>query len=84
VSSSQFTGELAAKVAEVRAKNDHILRRQLLGNDADYALARLRDAYANDLIDAATLESVTEDIVFGRPTRMPPLPPRDPGKPSRY
>lgn len=75
-------GDWKAILADARAQNDHRFRRQLLGNDADRALVRLRDAYAADLITLETLERTIEDIVHGRPTRMPLLPPRDPGKPG--
>jgi hypothetical protein len=46
-------------------------RRQYVGEAADRVLARLRDAYAEGQVSIETLESVTEDIVFGRPTRLP-------------
>jgi hypothetical protein len=65
-------------LGEARFEAGRTMHRQYLGHDADYALARLRDAYAVDAISLETLERVTDDIVRGRPTRMPVLPPRDP------
>lgn len=73
----------SAHILDLAAVRSGFARRQYLGPAADQALARLRDAYADGLISIDTLESVTEDIVFGRPAKLPLLPPRNPTKPER-
>lgn len=65
---------LRAEYERVRAANARILNRhnrQYLGERADWALNILREAYAADLVSLERLESVTEDIVHGRSTRLP-------------
>lgn len=68
---SQSDANWQALLADARAQYDHKMHRQLLGNDAERALERLRSAYVNDQITIETYESVVGDIIHGRPVLMP-------------